>query len=102
MSVENAKALLAKVSRSKDLTERLNTAGNEGFEQIAEDEGHPCTINNIFEVLQSLDELSEEELDQAVGGVSSDYYVQVAKHNGLNKFRHLSGGSTLVFPPITQ
>ncbi len=30
------------------------------------------------------------------------YYVQVAKYNGLNKFRNLQGGDTLVFPPIIQ
>lgn len=30
------------------------------------------------------------------------YYVQVAKYNRLNKFRHLKGGSRLVFPPIIQ
>lgn len=28
------------------------------------------------------------------------YYIQVAKFNGLNKFRHLKGGRNLIFPPI--
>ncbi|HPF10825.1 MAG TPA: hypothetical protein PKW08_05195 [Flavobacteriaceae bacterium] len=28
------------------------------------------------------------------------YYVQVAKFNGLNKFRHLKGGTQLIFPPL--
>lgn len=30
------------------------------------------------------------------------YYIQVAKYNDLNKFRHLKGGEKLVFPPIIQ
>lgn len=30
------------------------------------------------------------------------YYVQVAKYNGLNKFRNLKGISKLIFPPIIQ
>ncbi|WP_422360463.1 hypothetical protein [Reichenbachiella sp.] len=30
------------------------------------------------------------------------YYIQAAKFNKLNKFRNLSGGTQLVFPPITQ
>jgi hypothetical protein len=30
------------------------------------------------------------------------YYVQVAKHNKLNKFRNLKGGQTLLFPPVTN
>lgn len=31
-----------------------------------------------------------------------NYYIQVAKHNKLNKFRKLTGGQQLVFPPIIQ
>tara|TARA_B100001109_G_C18858565_1_gene472837 strand:+ start:1758 stop:2432 length:675 start_codon:yes stop_codon:yes gene_type:complete len=31
-----------------------------------------------------------------------NYYIQVAKHNKLNKFRKLAGGQQLVFPPIIQ
>lgn len=30
------------------------------------------------------------------------YYVQVAKYNGLNKFRNLKGIDQLIFPPIIQ
>ena len=30
----------------------------------------------------------------------SSMYIQVAKFNNLNKFRNLSGGSQLIFPPI--
>ena len=30
----------------------------------------------------------------------SSYYIQVAKFNGLNKFRNLKTGSQLIFPPI--
>jgi hypothetical protein len=29
-------------------------------------------------------------------------YIQVARHNDLNKFRHLKGGEQLIFPPIIQ
>ena len=29
-------------------------------------------------------------------------YVQVAKYNGLNKFRNLKGGTKLLFPPVKQ
>uniref|UniRef100_UPI004048979C LysM peptidoglycan-binding domain-containing protein n=1 Tax=Roseivirga sp. TaxID=1964215 RepID=UPI004048979C len=31
---------------------------------------------------------------------SPSYYVQVAKYNGLNKFRSLKPGTQLIFPPI--
>ena len=31
-----------------------------------------------------------------------NYYIQVAKYNGLNKFRNLKGGQQLLFPPIIQ
>ena len=31
---------------------------------------------------------------------TSDYYVQLAEFNGLNKFRQLQPGTQLVFPPI--
>lgn len=30
------------------------------------------------------------------------YYVQVARYNGLNKFRELNGVSRLIFPPLIQ
>lgn len=30
------------------------------------------------------------------------YYIQVAKYNGLNKFRNLKGIEELIFPPIIQ
>lgn len=33
---------------------------------------------------------------------NESYYVQVAKFNNLNKFRHLSSGGKLIFPPIIQ
>ena len=33
---------------------------------------------------------------------NQNYYIQVAKFNGLNKFRNLKGGSQLIFPPIIQ
>jgi hypothetical protein len=33
---------------------------------------------------------------------NSNYAVQVARYNGLNKFRNLKGIKTLIFPPIIQ
>lgn len=33
---------------------------------------------------------------------SPSYYIQVAKYNGLNKFRDLKGGIKLIFPPIIK
>jgi hypothetical protein len=30
------------------------------------------------------------------------YYIQVARYNGLDKFRNLAGIETLIFPPIIQ
>jgi len=30
------------------------------------------------------------------------YYIQVARYNGLNKFRNMDGIQTLLFPPIIQ
>lgn len=33
---------------------------------------------------------------------SPSYYVQVAKYNGLNKFRNLKSGTQLIFPPIVS
>ncbi|MCB0835202.1 MAG: hypothetical protein KDD99_00970 [Bacteroidetes bacterium] len=32
----------------------------------------------------------------------NSYYVDVARYNNLNKFRHLKGGQKLIFPPIIQ
>jgi hypothetical protein len=31
-----------------------------------------------------------------------NYYIHVAKYNGLNKFRHLTGGNKMCFPPLIQ
>jgi hypothetical protein len=33
---------------------------------------------------------------------NSNYYVQVAKYNDLNKFRNMEGTEQLIFPPIIQ
>ena len=32
----------------------------------------------------------------------NSYYIKVAEHNNLNKFRQLTGGEQLTFPPIIQ
>ena len=42
----------------------------------------------------SLPQLSQSIYD------TTDYVVQLAKANGLNKFRHLTAGSQLIFPPL--
>ena len=39
------------------------------------------------------------QLAQSIYG-TPDYTVQLAKFNGLNKFRHLVPGSQLIFPPL--
>jgi hypothetical protein len=33
---------------------------------------------------------------------NDSYYIQAARYNDLNKFRHLKGGEKLVFPPLLQ
>jgi len=33
---------------------------------------------------------------------SSENFVQVARYNELNKFRHLKGGTKIIFPPILE
>jgi len=33
---------------------------------------------------------------------SSNYYIQIAQANGLNKFRQLQAGSTVIVPPLVQ
>ncbi|MFT6971255.1 MAG: hypothetical protein ACJAXX_001824 [Roseivirga sp.] len=30
------------------------------------------------------------------------YYIQVARYNGLDKFRNLKAGSALIFPPMVS
>jgi hypothetical protein len=55
-------------------------------------------MTHIVDVVQ---DMNLPQLCQKVWNDSS-YYVQVAKFNGLNKFRSLKGISRLVFPPIIQ
>ncbi|MBU0959902.1 MAG: Nif11-like leader peptide family RiPP precursor [Proteobacteria bacterium] len=97
MSIENAKALLAKASNDPELFEILNSADNEGFEQIAKEAGFPCKVEDVHEVLKSSEERTDEELDSVVGGTANVYRQS---YNDLNKFRRLPPGSTLIFPPI--
>lgn len=56
------------------------------------------------DVSHIVDVIEGETLPQLCGKIWSDqsYYIQAAKFNGLNKFRHLKGGSKLIFPPIIQ
>lgn len=55
-------------------------------------------LSHIVEVVEgdTLPQLSFRVWD------NQNYYIQVAKYNGLNKFRNLKGGSQLIFPPIIQ
>ncbi len=97
MSIENAKALLTKASNDPELFEKLNSAGNEGFEQIAKEAGFPCKVEDVHEVLKTSGERTDEELDSVVGGTANAYQPS---YNGLDKFRRVSPGETLSFPPI--
>lgn len=56
------------------------------------------------DVTHMVDVVQDMNLPQLCTQVWNDssYYVQVAKFNGLNKFRTLKGISRLVFPPIVQ
>ena len=97
MSIENAKALLTKASNDPELFEKLNSAGNEGFEQIAKEAGFPCKVEDVHEALKTSGERTDEELESVVGGTANAYQT---RHNDLNKFRRLSPNSKLIFPPI--
>lgn len=68
MSVENAKALIAKAKEDKALAEKLKAAGNDGFEATAAEAGHPCTIEHFTEALKSSGDLDEKDLDKVAGG----------------------------------
>lgn len=54
------------------------------------------TIIRIVKDGDTLPQLSQEIYN------SKDYYVQVAKYNKLNKFRDLTPGMQLIFPPIVN
>jgi hypothetical protein len=51
---------------------------------------------HIVQIGDTLPELCKQIYDE------SSYYVQVAKYNGLNKFRNLRPGSQLIFPPVVS
>ncbi len=55
-------------------------------------------LTHLVTVVQNMN------LPQLCLKVWNDYslYVQVAKFNELNKFRHLKGGTRLIFPPVIQ
>ncbi|HEU4719674.1 MAG TPA: hypothetical protein VFU15_17640 [Bacteroidia bacterium] len=48
--------------------------------------------------------VQDVNLPQLCTKVWNDYsfYIQVARYNGLNKFRNLKSGTKLIFPPIIQ
>ncbi|MEO9531964.1 MAG: hypothetical protein ABJG68_07445 [Crocinitomicaceae bacterium] len=69
----------------------------------------PSTVKKLDkqespDVTHMIDVVDGDTLPQLCKRVWDDdsYYVKVAKYNQLNKFRHLKGGSRLVFPPIIQ
>lgn len=55
-------------------------------------------VSHLVQVVQgnTLPELCEKVWNDPY------YYIQVAKFNGLNKFRCLKGGEQLIFPPIVK
>ena len=69
----------------------------------------PSTVKKLDgqespDISHMVDVVDGDTLPQLCQKIWNDdsYYVQVAKYNKLNKFRHLKGGSRLVFPPIIQ
>lgn len=85
----NGIALRAKVS--------LSFKAFEAREEVVKKEKKASPdLTHLVEVIQgdSLPQLSEKYWG------SPSYYIQAAKFNGLNKFRELQAGSTLVFPPL--
>jgi hypothetical protein len=56
---------------------------------------------DITHLVTVVDGMSLPQICQQVWG-NDDNYVQVAKYNGLNKFRNLKGAEKLIFPPIIQ
>jgi len=55
-------------------------------------------VTHLVDVVQGI---SLPQLCQNTWNDSS-YYIQVARYNGLNKFRNLKGIERLIFPPIIQ
>lgn len=53
-------------------------------------------ITHLVSVVEgdTLPQISKNILD------SPDYYIQVARYNGLNKFRQIAAGSQIVIPPL--
>lgn len=63
-----------------------------------EDDKKSPDVTHLVEVIEGM------ALPQLCRQVWYDefYYIQVAKYNGLNKFRNLKGIEQLIFPPIIQ
>ena len=68
MSIENAKALIAKAREDKELAEKFRTAGVEGFEKVAEEAGMPCDAEHVEKAMVASGELSDEQLESVAGG----------------------------------
>jgi hypothetical protein len=63
-----------------------------------EDKKESPDVSHLVSVVEGM---TLPQMCQAVWKDDS-YYVQVAKYNNLNKFRHLKGVDKLIFPPILQ
>ena len=71
MSVENAKALLAKLKEDNALKHKLHDAGADGFEAVAAEAGFEVTAAEMHEVITaSADELelTDADLEKVAGG----------------------------------
>lgn len=60
--------------------------------QQSPDVTHLVTVEEGMTLPQLCDNIWDDE----------KYYIEVAKYNGLNKFRNLKGIQKLIFPPIIQ
>ena len=81
MSVENAKALLAKVKDDKELVEKCRAAGAEGFEKLAAEAEHPCNEEHLKSALEQSGQLSEADLNSVVGGTAYVSSVWAGQRN---------------------
>lgn len=63
-----------------------------------EDNDHSPDVSHLVTVVEGV------TLPQLCQNIWNDekYYIQVARYNGLNKFRNLKGVEKLIFPPILQ
>lgn len=87
----NGSPLRAKVSLSFSQYIAPKTVKKQDNQQ-SPDITHLVTVEEGMTLPQLCDKVWKDE----------KYYIQVAKYNGLNKFRNLKGIQKLIFPPIKQ